>query len=223
MTASIAHEINQPLSGVVSNGEACLLWLAADSPNLEEAREAARRIVRDGTRAGEIISRIRGLVKKSPPPKTKLDLNETVREVIALLVAETKRRKITIQTGFAEALSPVVGDRVQLQQVVLNLVMNAMDAMRDTDSRRLLITTSNSESGHVCVAVQDTGVGLDPNNLTKIFDPFYSTKSGMGMGLSISRSIVQSHGGRIWAAANQDAGVTVQFTLPRYHDGAPVA
>lgn len=125
MTASIAHEINQPLSGVVSNGEACLLWLAADSPNLEEAREAARRIVRDGTRAGDIISRIRGLVKKSPPPKTKLDLNETVREVMALLADEAKRRKITIQTEFAEALVPVVGDRVQLQQVVLNLVMNA--------------------------------------------------------------------------------------------------
>ncbi len=223
MTASIAHEINQPLSGVVSNGEACLLWLAADSPNLEEAREAARRIVRDGTRAGEIISRIRGLVKKSPPPKTKLDLNETVREVIALLADETKRRKITIQTEFAEALGAVVGDRVQLQQVVLNLVMNAMDAMRDTVSKRLRIATSNSESGHVCVAVQDTGVGLDPNNLTKIFDPFYSTKSGMGMGLSISRSIVQSHGGRLWAAANEEAGLTVQFALPRYHDGASVA
>ena len=223
MTASIAHEINQPLSGVVSNGEACLLWLAADSPNLEEAREAARRIVRDGTRAGEIISRIRGLVKKSPPPKTKLDLNETVREVIALLADETKRRKITIQTEFAEALGPVVGDRVQLQQVVLNLVMNAMDAMRDTVSKRLRIATSNSEPGQVCVAVQDTGVGLNPNNLTKIFDPFYSTKSGMGMGLSISRSIVQSHGGRLWAATNEEAGLTVQFTLPRYHDGASVA
>ena len=128
-----------------------------------------------------------------------------------------------IQTEFAEALGPVVGDRVQLQQVVLNLVMNAMDAMRDTVSRRLRITTSNSEPGQVCVAVQDTGVGLDPNNLTKIFDPFYSTKSGMGMGLSISRSIVQSHGGRLWAATNQDAGVTVQFTLPRYNNGASVA
>ena len=223
MTASIAHEINQPLSGVVSNGEACLLWLGADSPNLEEAREAVRRIVRDGTRAGEIISRIRGLVKKSSLPKTKLDLNETVREVIALLADEAKRRKITIQTEFAEVLGPVVGDRVQLQQVVVNLVMNAMDAMRDTVSKRLRITTSNGEPGQVCVAVQDTGVGLDPNNLTKIFDPFYSTKSGMGMGLSISRSIVQSHGGRLWAATNQDGGVTVQFTLPRYHDGASVA
>ena len=223
MTASIAHEINQPLSGVVSNGEACLLWLAADSPNLEEAREAARRIVRDGTRAGEIISRIRGLVKKSPAPKTELDLNETVREVIALMADEAKRRKVTIQTEFAEALGPVVGDRVQLQQVVLNLVINAMDAMHDSVSRRLRIATSNIEPGQVCVTVQDTGVGLDSDSLTKIFDPFYSTKSGMGMGLSISRTIVQNHGGRLWATANEDAGATVQFTLPRFHDGASIA
>jgi C4-dicarboxylate-specific signal transduction histidine kinase len=219
MTASIAHEINQPLSGVVSNGEACLLWLAADSPNLEEAREAARRIVRDGTRAGEIISRIRGLVKKSPAPKTELDLNETVREVIALMADEAKRRKVTIQTEFAEALGPVVGDRVQLQQVVLNLVINAMDAMHDSVSRRLRIATSNIEPGQVCVTVQDTGVGLDSDSLTKIFDPFYSTKSGMGMGLSISRSIVQSHGGRMWAATNDGAGATVQFTIPLYREG----
>jgi len=223
MTASIAHEINQPLSGVVSNGEACLLWLEADSPDLEEAREAARRIVRDGTRAGEIISRIRGLVKKSSPPKTKLDLNETVREVIALMADEAKRRKITVQTEFAEALSPVLGDRVQLQQVVLNLAMNAMDAMHDTASRRLRITTSHGDHDEVCVAVQDTGVGLDPKELTKIFDPFYSTKSSMGMGLSISRSIVQSHGGRLWATTNEDAGLTVKFTLPECHAGASLA
>jgi PAS domain S-box-containing protein len=223
LTASIAHEINQPLSGVVSNGEACLLWLAADSPDLKEAREAARRIVRDGTRAGEIISRIRGLVKKSPPPKTKLDLNETVQEVISLMADEAKRRKVTIQTEFAETLGPAVGDRVQLQQVVLNLVINAMDAMHDTASRRLRIVTSNIEPGQVCVAVQDTGVGLDSDSLTKIFDPFYSTKSGMGMGLSISRTIVQNHGGRLWATANEDAGATVQFTLPRFHDGASIA
>jgi signal transduction histidine kinase len=190
---------------------------------LEEAREAARRIVRDGSRAGEIISRIRGLVKKSPPPKTKLDLNETVREVITLLADEAKRRGITIQTEFAEALGPVVGDRVQLQQVVLNLAMNAMDAMRDTVSKRLRIITSNSEPGQVCVAVQDTGAGLDPNNQTKIFDPFFSTKSGMGMGLSISRSIVQSHGGRLWATSNDDVGLTVQFTLSQYREGAQIA
>jgi len=223
MTASIAHEISQPLSGVVSNGEACLLWLDAEFPNLEEARDAARRIVRDGSRAGEIISRIRGLVKKSLPPKAKLDLNETVREVITLLADEAKRRGCTIQTEFAEALCPVLGDRVQLQQVVLNLAVNAMDAMRDTVSKRLRIITSNSEPGQVCVAVQDTGVGLDPNNLTKIFDPFYSTKSGMGMGLSISRSIVQSHGGKLWATSNEGVGLTVQFTLPQYREGTQIA
>ena len=223
MTASIAHEINQPLSGIVSNGEACLLWLESNSPHLEEAREAARRIVRDGNRAGEIVARIRALVKKSAPPKSKLDLNETVREVVALVADEAKRRGITLRAEFAEDLGAVLGDRVQLQQVVLNILINAMEALANSASKRLLLSTSNSGAGQVCITVEDTGPGLDPNMLGRIFDPFYSTKSGgMGMGLSISRSIVQSHGGKLWAAMNEDEGLTVRFTLPQYHDGASV-
>lgn len=221
MTASIAHEINQPLSGVVSNGSACLRWLSGEPPNLEEAREAARRIVRDGKRAGEIIARVRALVRKTAAPRTKLDLNETIKEIISLVTDEAKKRRITVRTEFADDLAPVLGDRVQLQQVVLNIVMNAMDAMTDTASRLLVIVTQSDSAGQVQVAVRDTGAGFDPDATEKIFEPFYSTKSdGMGMGLSISRSIIQSHGGRLSVAANEGAGVTVQFTIPEFKVGA---
>ena len=225
MTASIAHEINQPLSGVVSNGSACLRWLSADSPNLEEARDAARRIVRDGKRAGEIIAKIRALAKKSVQQRAKVNMNDTVREVLALVADEAKRRSISIRTEFAEDLAPVFGDRVQLQQVLLNIVMNAMDAMTETASKQLHIATQNSDASNVSVAVQDTGTGFDPSTMQKMFDPFYSTKSeGMGMGLSICRSIIQGHGGRLWAAVNDASpGATVQFTVPRYVEGAEVA
>jgi len=220
MTASIAHEINQPLSGVVSNGSACLRWLSGGSPNLEEAREAARRIVRDGKRAGEIIARVRALVRKTPTARTNLDVNETIKEVIALVGDEAKKRRITVRTDFAEDLAPVLGDRVQLQQVVLNIVMNAMDAMNNTDSKVLEIRTDNDGGGQVQVAVRDTGTGFDPNAKEKIFEPFYSNKSdGMGMGLSISRSIVQSHGGTLSVTVNEGAGVTVQFTIPAHTQG----
>ena len=221
MTASIAHEINQPLSGVVSNGSACLRWLAADTPNLEEAREAARRIVRDGKRAGEIIARIRALVKKAATPMAQLDLNETVAEVLALMADEAKRKGVMIRTEFAEDLAIVLGDRVQLQQVVLNIIMNAIDAMSDAPSKQLLITTSN-EAIQVRVTVQDRGKGLDPGETEKIFEPFYSTKSGgIGMGLSISRSIVRNHGGNLWATANDTGpGTTLQFTIPQYKEGS---
>jgi len=219
MTASIAHEINQPLSGVVSNGSACLRWLASTPPNLEEAREAAHRIVRDGRRAGDIITRIRELARKEAAPKAKLDLNESVSEVLALIADEARKKKVVIHTEFAESLSPILGDRVQLQQVVLNIVMNALDAMTQSESKRLLIRTWN-ELDHVSIMVQDTGKGLDPSTIERMFEPFYSTRSGgMGMGLSISRSIVLSHGGRIWATANDGAGATVQFTIPRYREG----
>jgi len=222
MTASIAHEINQPLSGVVSNGSACLRWLAADPPNLEEARETAHRIVRDGKRAGEIITRIRNLARKTAAPKTNLDVNESVREVLALVADEARKKKISIHTEFAEDLAPVMGDRVQLQQVMLNIVMNAMDAMTDSNERQLRITTRYNDAGQVLVAVQDSGHGIDPSATGKMFEPFYSTKSdGMGMGLSISRSIIRSHGGELWASANEVAGATIQFTIPRYREGVP--
>jgi PAS domain S-box-containing protein len=224
MTASIAHEINQPLSGVLSNGSACLRWLAGESPNLQEAREAAQRIVRDGKRAGEIIARVRALVRKAATPKAQLDLNKTVREVLALVAEEAKKKKVTIQTEFAEDLAPVLGDRVQLQQVVLNIVMNAMDAMNDSTCKVMLITTSNNNADQVRLAVRDTGTGLGPNALERIFDPFYSTKpSGMGMGLSISRSIIQNHGGKLWAVPNDGDGATVGFTIPLYREGEPGA
>ena len=219
LTASIAHEVNQPLSGVVSNGSACLRWLAGDVPNLEEAREAARRIVRDGRRAGEVIVRIRALTKKASTPREKLDLNETLRQVLALVQDEAKRKSVNIRTKFAADLSPVSGDQVQLQQVVLNLAMNAIEAMSSIGerARELVITTRNIDTDQVQVTVEDSGVGLDPNTMQKIFEPFYTTKpNGMGIGLSISRSILQSHGGRLWATAKEGPGTIFYFTLPKY-------
>ena len=219
LAASIAHEINQPLAGIVSNGGACLRWLTGEEPNLEEAREAVRDIVRDGKRAGEIIARIRAMTKRTAPPRENLDVTETIREVLALLGDEAKRRSVVIRTQFAEDLSNVSGDRVQLQQVVLNLVMNAMDAMSTVvdRERQLVITTQNIAEERVEVTVEDSGIGLDPNTMARIFEPFYTTKSGgMGMGLSISRSILQRHRGSLWATANDGPGTSFHFTLPKY-------
>ena len=221
LAASIAHEVNQPLSGIVSNGSACLRWLAGDAPNLEEARETARRIVRDGKRAGEVIGRIRALTKRVAMPKEALDLNDTIREVLILVGDEAKRRGVFIRTNFPGDLSPVSGDRVELQQVVLNLVMNAIEAMSSVDERirELTITTRSIDGDHVQVTVQDRGPGLDPNTMGHIFDPFYTTKpGGMGMGLSISRSILERHAGRLWATANDGPGTSFHFTLPKYRE-----
>jgi len=219
LAASIAHEVNQPLSGIVSTGGACLRWLAGDPPNVEEAREAVRDIVRDGKRAGEVIARIRALTKRTAPPKEVLDVNETIREVLAIVGDEAKRKGVVIRTQFADDLSPVSGDRVQLQQVLLNLVMNAMEAMSGVGerARQLVITTRSIDEDRVQVTVEDSGIGLDPNTMARIFEPFYTTKSGgMGMGLSISRSILQNHGGRLWATANEGTGASFHFTLPKY-------
>jgi signal transduction histidine kinase len=217
LATSIAHEVNQPLSGIVSNGSACLRWLAGDAPNVEEVREAVRDMVRDGKRAGEVIARIRALTRKTASAAEKLDLNDTVREVLALVEAEAKRQRVVIRTQFAEDLSPVAGDRVQLQQVVLNLLMNGIEAMSGVDerARELMITTRNTDTDQVQVTVEDSGIGLDPNTMARIFEPFYTTKSGgMGMGLSISRSILEKHGGWLWATAHEGPGTTFQFTLP---------
>jgi C4-dicarboxylate-specific signal transduction histidine kinase len=221
LATSIAHEVNQPISGVVSNGSACLRWLAGDPPNVAEVREAVRDIVRDGKRAGEVIARIRALTKKAAPPKERIDLNDTVREVLALVGDEARRKSVVIRTHFADDLSAVSSDRVQLQQVLLNLVMNAMDAMSSVEdrARQLGITTENIDPDRVQVTVEDSGIGLDPNTMARIFEPFYTTKAGgMGMGLSISRSIVQNHGGRLWASANDGPGTSFHFTLPKYDE-----
>ena len=221
LAASIAHEVNQPFSGIVSNGSACLRWLSGDPPDVGEVREAVRDIVRDGKRAGEVIARIRALTKRAAPPTEKLDLNETVQEVLALVGDEAKRNSVTIRTRFASNLSPVSGDRVQLQQVILNLVMNAIEAMSAVDdrARELVINTSNVDAEHVQVSIEDSGPGLDPTAASKIFDPFYTTKpAGMGMGLSISRSILENHGGRLWATANNGSGASFHFSLPNYQE-----
>jgi len=223
LSASIAHEVSQPLTGIVSNGSACLRFLAGDAPNLDEARDAVRDIVRDGKRAGEVIARIRAMTKRASPPSEKLDLNETIRDVLILVADEAKRKTVVIEAQFADDLAPVSGDQVQLQQVVLNLVMNGIEAMSDMDEgrRQLTITTRNIDQDQVQVIVKDSGTGIDPNKMGKIFDPFYTTKTGgTGMGLSICRSIVQNHGGKLWGTANDGPGTTFHFSLPKHHAGA---
>ena len=219
LAASIAHEVNQPLSGVVVNGNACLRWLAGDSPNLEEAREAVRRIVRDGKRAGDVIARIRALATKTAVAKERLDLNEAVREVVAFAGDQLRKNRVAVRTELAADLSPVSGDRVQLQQVILNLVVNGIEAMSSVEERprELMVRTQNNDAGQVRVTVQDSGMGLDPQSMERMFDAFYTTKhGGMGMGLSISRSIIQNHGGKLWAVANDGPGISVQFTIPEH-------
>jgi signal transduction histidine kinase len=221
LTASIAHEVNQPLAGVVGNAGACLRWLAQDVPNLDKAQEAAHRIVRDGKRAGEIIARVRALTKRTPTAHEELDLNQTIQEVLALVGDEAKKKSVSIQTEFGGDLAPVAGDRVQLQQVVLNLVMNGIEAMSSVGdrARELVINTRNLEPDQVQVTVEDSGTGLDPTTADKIFDPFYTTKpGGMGMGLSICRSILEAHGGRLWAEGKDGPGTSFHFTLPKHHE-----
>jgi C4-dicarboxylate-specific signal transduction histidine kinase len=217
LTASIAHEVNQPLAAVVTNGNASLRWLALDPPNFDEAREAIHRIVRDGNRASEVIARIRALLRKGESVARRLDCNDFLREIVALTQSEVARRGATLQTDLSADLPAVTGDRVQLQQVLLNLIMNALDAMSArTEGARIVRIRSNAlEPKAILVAVEDSGVGLDPDQTARLFDAFYTTKSeGLGMGLSISRSIVEAHGGKLWASANKGPGATFQFTLP---------
>ena len=216
MTASIAHEVNQPLTAVIANANASLRWLAAATPNLDEARNAVSRIVRDGNRAGEVIARIRALVQKTDTEQVRLDINQTIQEVVLLMQNEAVRKGVAIRMDLATNVPPVLGDRIQLQQVILNLVMNGIEAMDTVTDRprEMLIRSSAHESDQLLVAVQDSGVGIDSQNLDKIFDTFYTTKpQGMGMGLAISRSIVENHGGRLWAVPNDGPGATFQFTL----------
>jgi PAS domain S-box-containing protein len=215
LAASIAHEVNQPLASVVTSASACLRWL--DAQKLEEARRSASRAIAEGHRASEIIGRIRALAKKTPPQKDWLDVNETIHEVIALARSEIQRNGVALETQLSEHVPVILADRIELQQVILNLVMNGVEAMDTVTDRprEMVIRSSAQESDKVLVAVQDSGIGIDSQNFDKIFDTFYTTKpQGMGMGLAISRSIVENHDGSLWATANPDKGATFQFTLP---------
>ena len=217
MTTSIAHEINQPIAAVITNANAGLRWLGARPPDLDEVRETLYRIVRDGTRAGEVIGRIRTLVKKMPPRRNSLDINQAIREVVALTQTEIQRNDISLQSRFADDLALVSADRVQLQQVVINLIVNAIEAMAGASGgpRELAIVSGLDDALEVFVEVRDTGPGLDPEQLDRLFQSFYTTKpDGIGMGLAISRSIVEAHGGRLWATPNQPRGAIFRLTLP---------
>jgi len=223
LAASIAHEVNQPLAAVGANADAALRWLAAQPPDLEEAREALSGIVKDSHRAGEIIKRIRALVKKTPPQDERLNINETIRDVIGLTRSEVQKNGVSLQTHFAGDLPLVSGDRIQLQQVILNLIVNAMEAMEAVPAarRQLLIVTEKDSSNEVLVAVRDSGPGLDLENSDRLFDAFYTTKpNGIGMGLAISRSIIAAHGGRLWTTPNIPHGAVFQFTLPPFRETA---
>src|SRR5882762_3839484 len=216
LTASLAHEVNQPIAAAVTNANTCLRWLTRDHPDVEEARAAAMRIVKDGTRAGEIISRIRLLFKKGLPQRELVDVNEVIREMIVLLRGEATRYSISVRTELAADLPQVMGDRVQLQQVLMNLMINGIEAMKDVDgTHELAIRSQLTENEEVVVSVADSGVGLPPKQTEQIFNAFFTTKPhGTGMGLRISRSIIESHGGRLWAAENSSRGASFSFSLP---------
>jgi C4-dicarboxylate-specific signal transduction histidine kinase len=222
LTASIAHEVNQPLAAVVTNAQAGRRWLALETPRLDEAQAAVERIIRDGNRASEVIQRIRALAKKTEPQMVPLDINNSIRESISLEQREVLSHGVSLRTALASALPPVLGDRVQLQQVVINLVMNALEAMAPVTDRprEMLIRSQQHEAGQVLVAVQDSGIGIESQNAERLFNAFFTTKpGGMGMGLSISRSIIVAHGGRLWVSPNVDHGATFQFSLPASSDG----
>jgi two-component system sensor kinase FixL len=216
LTASLAHEVNQPIAAAVTDANTCLRWLARDHPDVEEAREAASRIIKDATRAAEIISRIRLLFKKGTPQRELVNVNEVIREMISLLQSEATRHSISVRTELTLDLPQVMGDRVQLQQVLMNLMINGIDAMKDAhETCELAVTSQRAESEQLLVSVSDTGVGLPSQQADQIFNAFFTTKRhGTGLGLSISRSIVESHGGRLWAADNSPRGASFCFTLP---------
>jgi C4-dicarboxylate-specific signal transduction histidine kinase len=217
LTASVAHEINQPIAAAITNANTCLRWLTRDPPDVEEAREAASRSAKDATRAADIIKRIRLLFKKGTPQREPVDVNEVIRDVIILLRNEAYRYSVSIHTDLARDFSKVMADRVQLQQVLTNLMLNGIEAMKEVDAaRELTIRSEQADNGHLLISVSDTGVGLAPEQAEQIFNAFFTTKpDGTGMGLPISRSIIESHGGRLWATANSEQGATFQFTLPK--------
>ena len=223
LTASIAHEVSQPIAATIISAQAALRWLGAEPPALEEVRQALDRIVKNGSRAGEVIDRIRALIKKAPPRKDRLDINEAIREVIELTRGEAVKNSVSVQTDLADGLPLIEGDRVQLQQVILNLIINAVQAMSGASEgpRELLISTERAEPNGVLVAVQDSGPGIAPETLERLFEAFYTTKAGgLGLGLSICRSIIEAHGGRLWASANVPHGAIFHFTVPAGLDSA---
>jgi len=242
LSASIAHEICQPLAAIVNNANASLRWLSGDSPNLVEAREAVRCIIRDGNRAGDVILRMRALLKKAPVTRERLDINEAVEEVLILTQSEMQRNRVSLHVELANRLPPLLGDRIQLQQAILNLLVNAIEAMSGigecprelwVSSRKVTVISGQSEEDtledegvaetewtRILIAVQDWGPGLDPNSLNRLFEAFYTTKPcSLGMGLAISRSIIEAHGGRLWAKANTPRGAAFQFALPIRNEG----
>ena len=220
LATSIAHEVNQPLAAVVANADACVAWLAREHPELAEARTAAERAVEGATRASDVIKRIRSLIHKTAPERTSVALNQLIRETAQLVASQAARVHVTISIILQPDLPDVVGDRVQLQQVILNLMMNGIEAMSGVSGRQreLLVRSQIDNSGCVNVAIEDTGVGISKEAMTRLFEPFFTTRTqGIGMGLAISRSIIESHGGRLWAEPRDENGSVFRFTLP---DGA---
>jgi C4-dicarboxylate-specific signal transduction histidine kinase len=216
LAASIAHEVMQPVAAAITDANVAVRWLGATPPDLEEVRHALDRILRAGKRAGDILGRIRALIKKVPPRHDRFDINETILEVIELTRSELLRNRVLLQTELAKGLPLIRGDRIQLQQVILNLIMNAVEMMSEAgEGRRELLISTKEKSNGVLVAVRDSGPGLSPESCERLFQPFYTTKpGGMGMGLPICRSIIEAHGGQVWASSNHRPGATFQFTLP---------
>jgi len=223
LTASIAHEVNQPLAAVVANAEACLRWLDRGTPDLDAARRSVEWIINDGNRAGEVIQGVRALAKKTSIEKVPLDVNDVLKQVIALVQRELISHHVLLRIELAFDLPMILGDRVQLQQLIINLVINGIEAMQSVTDRprELVIRSGQDEAGRVLVSVTDCGVGISAEHADRLFNAFFTTKSGgMGMGLSICRSIIEAHGGRLWATANLPQGATFQFTLPVNADTA---
>jgi C4-dicarboxylate-specific signal transduction histidine kinase len=217
LTASIAHEVNQPLAGVVADAEACLRWLDLEIPDLEAVRRSVEWVVDDGNRAGEVIRRVRALAKKTDIEKVPLEVNDVIREVMALVQRELISHQVLLRMELAPTLPMILGDRVQLQQVIINLVMNGIESMQSVTDRprELVIRSGQDETEQVLVSVTDCGVGISAENADRLFTAFFTTKSsGMGMGLSICRSIIDAHGGRLWATACEPRGALFQFTIP---------
>jgi len=216
LSASLAHELNQPIAAALTDANTCLRWLTREHPDLEEAHAAASRMVKDATRAGEIIKRIRMPFEKGSSEQEPVDVNEVIREMGVLLRNEASRHSVSVRTDLAADLPQIMGDRVQLQQVLMNLMINGIDAMKDVSgARELIISSQRADNEQVQVSIRDTGVGLPPQQADQVFNAFFTTKPhGTGMGLRISRSIVESHGGRLWAGDNSPGGACFYFTLP---------